>query len=251
MSEAALGRHERIFMRRFIATLIGLKLWLLLVAATLFVSSTSVESQSARPAPTTPTPVTEKVSRPTSEPYRGDLSIFEGAEREKNLQVDRIMDVLLISEGKSVADIGAGSGWFTVRAAKRVGRAGKVYAVEINPDSIEYINKRAVGEGFNNISTILGKTDDPSLPVNSVDAVLILKTYHEFAQPVAIMKKVRPAIKKGGLIGIIDRSGDGADHGLDEATVISEMKLAGFVLQEKHDFVKGDNMDYFLVFRVS
>jgi cyclopropane fatty-acyl-phospholipid synthase-like methyltransferase len=237
-------------MKRFIAAMIGFKLWLLIVAATLFVSSTTVESQSADPARTIPTPVTEKISRPTSEPYRGDLSIFEGAEREKNLQVERIMDVLLINEGKSVADIGAGSGWFTVRAAKRVGTDGKVYAVEINPDSIAYINKRAVSEGFKNIATILGKTDDPTLPANSVDAVLILKTYHEFAEPVAIMKKVKPAMKKGGLVGIIDRTGDGADHGLDEATVIREMKLAGFSLKEKHDFVKGDNMDYFLVFQV-
>ena len=238
-------------MRRLIATLVGLKLWLLLVAATLFVSSTPVESQSSRPArPSTPIPVEGKISRPTSEPYRGDLSIFEGADREKNLQVERIMDVLLIGDGRSVADIGAGSGWFTIRAAKRVGAAGKVYAVEINPDSIAHIDQRAASEGFRNIQTVLGKTDDPTLPANSVDAVLILKTYHEFSEPVAIMKKVRVAMKKGGLVGIIDRMGDGADHGLDETTVVSEMKFAGFSLKERHDFVKGDNMDYFLVFQV-
>jgi predicted methyltransferase len=233
-------------MSKFIATLIGLKLWLLLIAATLFVSNNPVESQTADPARSP-----QKISRATSEPYKGDLSIFEGAEREKKLQIDRVMDILMISEGKSVADIGAGSGWFTVRAAKRVGTSGKVYAVEINPESIDHINKRAVSEGFKNIQTILGQTDDPTLRPNSVDAVLILKTYHEFAEPVAMMKKIMPAMKKGGLVGIIDRAGDGDDHGLDEATVISEMKLAGFIVKEKYDFVKGDNMDYFLVFQVA
>ncbi len=239
-------------MKRFVVILIGLKLWIILVVATLFSPVGALEIDRLGIAgETTPTPViADKNTRATSQPYTGDPSIFEDPEREKNLQPERVMDVLKITEGKAVADIGAGSGWFSVRAAKRVGPTGKVYAVDINQKFIDHINQRAVNEGIKNITGVLGKTDDPTLPAGAVDAVLILKTYHEFAEPVAIMKKVKNAMKKGGLVGIIDRAGDGADHGLDEATVIKEMKLAGFELKEKHDFVKPDRMDYFLVFQV-
>ena len=240
-------------MKRIIATLIGLELWLLLVFATLFFSNAPSRFETpALAAEPTPTPATsDKNTRKTSEPYRGDLSIFENAERDKNLQVDRVMDILRIADGRSVADIGAGSGWFTVRAAKRVGAAGQVFAVEINQDFVDHITRRAKDEGFKNIKPILGKADDPTLPAASVDAVLILKTYHEIAEPVTLMKKLKVAMKKGGLVGIIDRDGNGADHGLDETTIIKELKLAGFELKEKHDFVKPDNMDYFLVFQVN
>lgn len=238
-------------MKRLIVTLIGLKLWLLLVFATLFFSnSPSGVETSVLASQATPTPAADdKNTRKTSEPFKGDLSIFENADRDKNLQVDRVMDILGITDGKLVADIGAGSGWFTVRAAKRVGAKGQVFAVDINQDFIDHINRRAKDEGFKNIKAVLGKPDDPTLPVGLMDAVLILKTYHEIAEPVALMKKVKAAMKKGGLVGIIDRDGNGADHGLDEATIIKELKLAGFELKAKYDFVKPDNMDYFLVFQ--
>ena len=86
-------------------------------------------------------------TRKTSTPYTGDLSIFDSPGREDRLQINRVMDLLGISGGKNVADIGAGSGWFTVRAAKRVGAEGIVYAVDINPEAIQYIQNRAKKEG--------------------------------------------------------------------------------------------------------
>src|ERR1700723_4663266 len=84
--------------------------------------------------------------RPTSKPYSGDLSIFEYPDRDKKLQIDRVMDLLGIASGKNVADIGAGSGWFTVRAARRVEPTGTVLAEDINPQVIEYIGKRIAKE---------------------------------------------------------------------------------------------------------
>jgi ubiquinone/menaquinone biosynthesis C-methylase UbiE len=186
--------------------------------------------------------------RKTSEPYTGDLSIFESAGREERLQINRVMDLLEIHEGKSVADIGAGSGWFTVRAAKRVGQAGTVYAVDINPDAIHYIEDRAAKEHVSNIKTILSKAEDPLLPRDSVDAVLLLKTYHEVARPVELLRGLRRALRRGAKVGIIDRNGNGENHGVASEVVIREAKQAGFRLAEKYDFVKGDNMDYFLVF---
>ena len=225
---------------------------LLLVSMLLF---SACQTAQLSPSEATPTPAPVKsaddIERPVSEPYKGDLSIFESEERAKNLQIDRVMDILKIAEGKSVADIGAGSGWFTVRAARRVGGNGKVFAVEINQEYIDHINERAKKENFPNIQTVLGAEDDPKLPKQAVDAVLILKTYHEIAQPVKVLRNLRPSLRKDALVGVIDRAGKGDDHGIDKEKVIEEAKRAGFKLVEEHDFVKPDGMDYFLVFRAA
>jgi SAM-dependent methyltransferase len=193
---------------------------------------------------------TERIRRPTSPPYTGDLAIFEDPTRDEKLQVGRVMDILGIKEGSSVADIGAGSGWFTVRAARRIGNGGIVLAVDINSDYIKYIEERIAREKLPNVRTILGKEDDPRLPPRSVDAVLLLKTYHEVTQPIRLLANVRDAMRPGARLGIIDRNGKGDDHGIDTRTVIKEATRAGFSLIEQYDFVKSDGVDYFLVFRV-
>lgn len=200
----------------------------------------------AQSAPASSPPETRK----TSTPYTGDLSIFESPGRDERLQVNRVMDILGIGPGKNVADIGAGSGWFTVRAARRVDEAGKVYAVDINPEAIHYIDNRAQKEKLRNIVTILSHSDDPLLPISSVDAVLLLKTYHEVAKPVMLMRNLRAALRPGAKIGIIDRNGNGENHGVALDVVVSELSNAGYELIAQYDFVKGDNMDYFLVFSV-
>jgi SAM-dependent methyltransferase len=186
--------------------------------------------------------------RKTSEPYTGDLSIFDSPGREERLHIDRVMDILGVASGKAVADIGAGSGWFTVRAARRVGGGGVIYAVDINPEAVRYIGERAGKEKLQNVKTILGKEDNPLLPANSVDAVLLLKTYHEVARPVALMQNLRAALRPGAKVGVIDRNGNGEDHGVGRDVVIGEAKQAGYRLLDQYDFVKGDKMDYFLVF---
>ena len=150
------------------------------------------------------------------------------------------MDLLGIAPGKTVADIGAGSGWFTVRAAARVGPSGTVYAEDINPKAIDYITQRASQEKLENVRPTLGSVDDTKLPPNSVDAVLILKTYHEFAHPIPL----RPGAK----VGIIDRNGNGTDHGIMPEIVEREMAQAGFERVGKYDFTKTDGQDYFLIF---
>lgn len=186
--------------------------------------------------------------RPTSTPYRGDLSIFETPGRADRLQINRVMDLLGIRAGKSVADIGAGSGWFTVRAARRVDPGGTVYAEDINPEAIKAIAERAKAEKLGDVRPVLGTPDDLKLAPSSVDAALLLKVYHEIAHPVPVMRELRAALKPGGRVGIIDRSGNGTDHGLDRAVVEREMKLAGFAVKERLDFTKADGQDYFLIF---
>jgi ubiquinone/menaquinone biosynthesis C-methylase UbiE len=191
---------------------------------------------------------TQETQRKTSEPYTGDLSIFDSPGRDERLQINRVMDILGITQGKAVADIGAGSGWFTVRAAKRVGDTGHVYAVDINSEATEYIAQRAQKEQLHNVKTILSKPDDPLLPPDSVDAVLLLKTYHEVAHPVTLLRNLRAALRAGAKVAVIDRNGNGEDHGVGSDVVIREANEAGYRLAEKYDFVKGDKMDYFLVF---
>lgn len=188
--------------------------------------------------------------RATSTPYTGDLLIFESPGREQRLQINRVMDTLGILPGKGVADIGAGSGWFTIRAARRVGPAGTVYAVDINPEAISYIDRRVHRESVGNVKTILSKTDDPMLPKDAIDAVLLLKTYHEVANPIVLLENLRPALKPGARLGIIDRDGNGTNHGVNRDVVVKEAEHAGYRLLETYDFVKADGMDYFLVFSV-
>jgi len=225
-----------------------------LLGASLAFQQPKRAADKSKPAVSTPQDEkkeSDKLDRPTSEPYKGSLSIFEDAKREENLQINRVMDILGIREGSRVADIGAGSGWFTVRAARRVGTRGAVYAVEINEDYLKHIAERAAKENLSNVRTILGKEDDPLLPTASVDAVLILKTYHEIAEPIRLMRALRRSLAAGALVGIIDRNGAGDDHGLEDRKVIREMERAGFALAGQYDFVKPDKMDYFLVFRAA
>src|SRR5713226_1114179 len=186
--------------------------------------------------------------RKTSEPYTGDLSIFDSPGRDERLQINRVMDILGIAPGKSVADIGAGSGWFTVRAAKRVTSSGRVYAVDINPEAIHYIDQRAKKEQLQYIKTLLSKPDDPQLPAISIDAVLLLKTYHEVAHPIVLLRNLRSSLQPGAKIGIIDRNGDGENHGVSKDVVVREAAEAGYELRDTEDFVKADGMDYFLIF---
>lgn len=192
---------------------------------------------------------TSSRQRKTSEPYTGDLSIFETPGRDQRLHIEQVMEALAISPGKNVADIGAGSGWFTVRAAKRVTSGGTVYAVDINPEAVKYIDERTAKDGVHNVKTILSKPDDPHLPAHSVDAVLLLKTYHEVANPVSLMRNLRPALRPDARIGIIDRNGNGTDHGIEKNVVVQEMSQAGYELKdEKDSLVTEDKVDYFLIF---
>jgi len=212
----------------------------LLVVTLLFATAPRLSAQSAA------APAAQH--RATSTPYSGDLSIFETAGRDERLHINGVMDALSITPGKTVADIGAGSGWFTVRAAQRVTASGMVYAVDINPQAIEYIDKRVQKAKLNNVKTILNKPNDPGLPADSVDSVLLLKTYHEVADPVALLRNLRSSLKPGARVGIIDRDGNGVDHGIHKEIVLREADQAGYRLLKEHDnLVVDDEMDYFLV----
>jgi cyclopropane fatty-acyl-phospholipid synthase-like methyltransferase len=190
----------------------------------------------------------ETLPRSTSTPYTGDFSIFEEKGRDEKLQIQRVLDILHVAPGKSVADIGAGGGWFTVRAAKRVGEDGRVYGEDINPAAVKAIEQRAEKQHLPQVRAVLGLPDDPRLPPAILNAVLLLKAYHEIARPEEFMRHLRGSLAPGARIGIIDRNGNGSDHGLKQSVVEREMDEAGFREIEHYDFTKADGQDYFLVF---
>jgi predicted methyltransferase len=117
-----------------------------------------------------------------------------------------VMDRLGIQPGSVVADIGSGEGYFTLRLAARVGAEGKVYAVDIDSDALGKLRERAQADGLTQVTAVLGAADDPKLPPESVDAVLIVDAYHEFTAHDAMLKSIWLALKPGGRLGILDMS---------------------------------------------
>jgi ubiquinone/menaquinone biosynthesis C-methylase UbiE len=160
------------------------------------------------------------------------------------------MDVLGIGEASVVADLGAGSGWFTTRLARRVGPNGMVYAEDVQRPMIQAIKIRVDRLGLKNVTTVLGTAADPRLPV-PIDAVLIVDAYHEMEQPVALLRNVAKALKPPGRIGIVDFTKDGGGPGpameerVDPEAVIRDAQAAGLVLRSRETFLK---YQYMLVF---
>jgi tRNA A58 N-methylase Trm61 len=161
------------------------------------------------------------------------------------------MDALGIAEGSIVADLGAGSGWFTIRLAGRVGPNGHVYAEDIQKPMIQAIKVRVDRLGLTDrVTPVLGTSSDPKLPV-PVDAVLIVDAFHEMEQPVMLLRNVATKLKPGGRIGIVQFTKEGGGPGpamedrVDPDVVIRDAKAAGLVLRSRETFLK---YQYMLVF---
>jgi ubiquinone/menaquinone biosynthesis C-methylase UbiE len=182
-----------------------------------------------------------------------DLGELEQPDRDQWQNPEKIMDALGVGEGVVVADLGAGSGWFTVRLAGRVGPNGLVYAEDIQRQMIDSITRRVRSLGLKNVRTVLGAPNDPRLPA-PVDAVLIVDSYHEMEQPVALLRNVARSLKPGGRIGIVNFTKDGGGPGppiedrVDPERVIADARAAGLVLQSRQTFLK---YHYMLVFENS
>ena len=223
----------------------------LLAVVLLLLSATFVLAPHAHPSAQEPGSRPEQAApdtHPTSTPYTGDLSVFEEPNRDKLLQVDRVMDTLHLRAGSTVADIGAGGGWFSVRAARRVGPTGRVFAEDINPKAVESIQQRAQNEHLPQIMTVLGTPDDPKLTPDSLNAAVMLRVYHEIAHPPLLLSVLHRALRPGGRFGVIDHPGNGADHGINPQVVRAEVERSGFRFVGLYDFTKGDQNDYMEVF---
>ena len=184
-----------------------------------------------------------------------DLGLLEGPDRDAYQRPDQIMDALLIGDGSTVADLGAGGGWFTVRLARRVGPQGIVYAEDIQTQMIQAIERRVEREGLKNVRTVLGTPTDPKLPQGSLDALLIVDTYHEMEQPVTLLRNVAKSLKPSGMIGIVNYKKDGGgpgpamDERVDAEKVIADAKAAGLELRRRDNNILP--YQYLLIFGVA
>ena len=174
---------------------------------------------------------------------------YEGFGRDKWQEPEQVIADLELRPGDRVADLGAGAGYFTFRLAKAVGPTGHVYAVDVDKGLIEYISERARDDGFANVSVILAKYDDPSLPVDSVDLIFTSNTYHHLEDRVAYFRNARKYLRPGGRVAIIELAGKGwfdswFGHWTSSATIREEMEAAGYQFQ--HEFTLP--RQFFLVF---
>jgi predicted methyltransferase len=164
-----------------------------------------------------------------------DLGLLEGPDRDAWQKPDEIMDALGIADGASVADIGAGAGWFTIRLARRVGPNGRVFAQDVQRQPLEAVRRRVAREGLLNVETRLGSDSDPNLPPRSLDAVLVVDVYPEVEDRVTFLRNTAAALKPGGRIGIVNykpgRGGPGPapDEGVrvESAAVERDAQAAG------------------------
>lgn len=129
---------------------------------------------------------------------------FEGESREIYKHRRAIIDALDLKPGMAVADIGAGTGFFTLMFAEQTGSTGKVYAVDIAKDFLDHIRSQAEEQGLTNIMTVLNKDDSAELPPNSIDLAFICDTYHHFEYPMTMMRSIHRAVRLGGHVVVID-----------------------------------------------
>jgi ubiquinone/menaquinone biosynthesis C-methylase UbiE len=171
------------------------------------------------------------------------LGMLEGPDRDAWQRPDDVMDALRIGEGSTVADIGAGGGWFTIRLAERVGPNGTVYAEDVQTQMIEAINRRVRRAGLGWVKTVQGTEVDPRLPV-PVDAVLVVDAYHEMDQPQTMLRNIASALKPDGRIGIIEYKKDGWGPGppmeerVDPERVVHDAEAAGLRLVSTETFLR-------------
>lgn len=170
------------------------------------------------------------------------IPLLEDAERDTWQKPEKILHALEIEKGQVVADVGAGSGYLTVRLSERVGITGTVYAVDVQQEMLNYISKRLRGTGLKNVITILSDMDDPKLPAKALDIAILLSTYHEIAQPIDFIKKIKPALKPNGKLAVLEFTeespiGPPLPFRLPEDIVIREIMQAGFILSEKLTFL--------------
>jgi ubiquinone/menaquinone biosynthesis C-methylase UbiE len=179
------------------------------------------------------------------------IATLEDPARDAYQKPHEVVQALNLQEGDRVADIGAGSGYFSLRFAQHVGKTGRVYAVDISPEMILHLNDRVREAGLDNVRTVLARPDDPLLPDASVNRVFICDTWHHIPEHAAYLKRLRALLRPGGEIAIVDFQkkptpiGAPMEMRIAREDVVREFKEAGFGLTREETFLP---YQYFLVF---
>jgi ubiquinone/menaquinone biosynthesis C-methylase UbiE len=167
------------------------------------------------------------------------------ADREKWQRVPDLFAAMAVRDGSTVADVGAGYGFLTVRLAKAVGPTGKVFAIDIDPKVITALRDLLAKSSITNAIVVEGAADDPRLPAGALDAILMVNAYHEVADPATVLQRFREALKPGGRLVLCEplptsRSGPSRaeqvkQHELSTDFIVAEVKTAGFEIVSRDD----------------
>jgi SAM-dependent methyltransferase len=149
--------------------------------------------------------------------------------RDQAGEAERVMKLLGVKAGLAVADIGAGSGYYTVRLARRVGSTGHVYAEDVVPDYLDRLAQRVKSEGlFGVVTLVRGDPHDPRLPAGSLDLALLVHMYHEVQQPYGLLWNLRPALRPGAQVAVIDARKQTEVHGTPPDLLRCELAAVGY-----------------------
>jgi len=168
----------------------------------------------------------------------GGAGWLERPEREAEEAPSKALAALELKPGMVVADIGAGSGYYTSRMARLVGAAGKVYATDIQPGMLELLNRRIRTEGLTNVTPVLGGPEEPALPAASIDLAIMVDVYHELQNPQVFLQKLRPVFKPGGRLVLVEFRKEDPNvpilevHKMSVAEVKLELEAEGFVIDK-------------------
>ncbi len=171
----------------------------------------------------------------------GGAGWLERPEREDEEAPSKALDALELKPGMVVADIGAGSGYYASRMARRVGPSGRVYATDIQQGMIDLLDRRIRSEGLANVTTVLGAMDDPKLPANAIDLAIMVDVYHELQQPQIFLQRLKATFKPGGRLVLLEFRKEDPKvpilevHKMSVAEVKQELEAEGFVLDRVID----------------
>lgn len=169
-----------------------------------------------------------QADRPVSD--SADLRLSPESVRDDRREAATVMDLADIQPGMTVADIGAGQGYYTTRLAERVGPNGRVLAQDIDRDVLDSLGQRVERERLDNVSIKLGEVDDPKLPVASFDRIFLVHMYHEVTEPYAFLWRLNPALKDDGQVIVVDVDRPTDDHGIPPKLLFCEFEAVGFRL---------------------
>src|SRR6478672_5687353 len=168
--------------------------------------------------------------------------------RDRLGEAEEVMALAAVKKGMSVADVGAGEGYYTVRLARAVGAKGRVLAEDIMPDVRDMLSDRVQRENLDNVAVKLGTPDNPMLPAQSFDRVFLVHMYHEVQSPYAFLWHLRDGVKTGGLVVVVDSNRPVKRHGIPPAQLKCEFAALGMAPVKAQMLTGGD--DYLLAFRL-
>jgi len=171
-----------------------------------------------------------KPDRPIAKVVSNQFSNEDARDERNEAQV--VMDLADIRAGMTVADIGAGEGYYTVRLAERVGADGRVLAQDISREALDRLGRRVERERLENISIKFGDADNPQLPADSFDRIFMVHMYHEVTDPYAFLWNMWPALNVGGQIVVVESDSKVGSHGLPHTLLFCEFEAVGYVLVE-------------------